>query len=555
MTSGSYALVGRTITMAGSVDAKAVIITDGRIAAVGGDDVLATAEAAGLPTERLPAGHVLMPGFVDAHVHFEGIATGRGRGIDCRVPGIRTIPELLERLSEGLAAGRTSGGWLIGYGNLFFDQKLAEHRLPRRDELDSVSTRVPIVVHCGGHTSVLNTPALELAEAERFLSGAAGLWGAPVIGIGADGHPSGVVSEIDRLLPISEPDPSEHETHLRVGFGELFTRYGVTTIGEMAESHQSVGVLDGLLSRGEIAGRIAAYALAPSFLPLQEASRWAADFSSTAGRDRFHFAGVKMFADGGYSSRNAATRQAYVAEHAPRRGYAGQLNLTRARVAEAVRATREQGVRLAVHGNGTRAQDEILAGVMGAGGALENPPVRVEHLGNVMGARTDVAAWREANVIPVMQPGFLYNFIGDFVPLLLGTPGTSGRMATKTVLEEGVTPVFTSDVALGAEEGGSNPLFNIWCAVARRSYWNLHIEPEESISVAQALRLYTIEGARALGMDDRIGSIEVGKLADIVVLDRDPRAVEVDDLPNIAVERVIVEGDRVFSGDAEGAQS
>ncbi|MCU1639695.1 MAG: hypothetical protein JWL94_2342 [Microbacteriaceae bacterium] len=532
--------------MAGSVDAAAVIVTDGRISAVGGPEVAAQARAAGLAIEQLPDAHVILPGFVDAHVHYEGLSTGRGRGIDCRVPGIRTIDEVLGRLADGLARGLTTGGWLIGYANLFFDQKLAEHRLPRREELDRVSTTTPIVVHCGGHTSVLNTPALELAQAERFLSGAEGLWGAPVIGIGANGRPNGVVSEIDRLLPIPEPDAETHARYLRDGFTDLFTRYGVTTIGEMAESSQSVNLIDGLLTRGEIAGRIVGYALAPSFLPLHEASRWAAEYTSSAGPDSFHFAGVKMFADGGYSSRNAATRQAYVAEHAPRRGYAGQLNLTRARIAEAVRSTREHGIMLAVHGNGTRAQDEILAGVADAGGAQDNLPVRVEHLGNLLGARTDIASWRATNVIPVMQPGFLYNFIGDFVPLLLGSPGTTGRIPTKTILEEGVTPVFSSDVALGAEAGGSSPLFNIWCAVARRSYWDLHVEPEEAITVAQALRLYTIEGARALGMQDRIGSIEVGKLADVVILDRDPRAVPIDELPSIEVEKVFVGGKVAF---------
>lgn len=83
--------------------------------------------------------------------------------------------------------------WLVGYGNLFYDQKLAERRLPTRDELDSVSITHPIVVHCGGHVSVLNSAALELARVERFLGGSTeGLWGGrPVVELDSAGRQPG----------------------------------------------------------------------------------------------------------------------------------------------------------------------------------------------------------------------------------------------------------------------------------------------------------------------------------------------------------------------------
>jgi hypothetical protein len=124
----------------------------------------------------------------------------------------------------------------------------------------------------------------------------------------------------------------------------------------------------------------------------------------------------------------------------------------------------------------------------------------------------------------VLQPAFLHNFMGDFVPMLLGDAGTRGRLALRTILDQGVVPAASSDVGLGAEADQSDPLFGIWCCMARRGYWDRVIEPDEAITFAEALRLFTLEGARALGLDAEIGSLEPGKLADIVILDRDPRA-------------------------------
>jgi predicted amidohydrolase YtcJ len=127
------------------------------------------------------------------------------------------------------------------------------------------------------------------------------------------------------------------------------------------------------------------------------------------------------------------------------------------------------------------------------------------------------------------------------VPMLLGDAGMSGRLALRTILDEGVLPAASSDVALGAEVEQSNPLFGIWCAMERRGYWGWRIEPEQAISFAEALRLYTLEGARALGLDAEIGSLEVGKRADMVVLDRDPRT-DPGELRQTAVDTVYVDG-------------
>jgi predicted amidohydrolase YtcJ len=537
------AITGRIVTVTGAADAEALLIRDGRIEEVGDRGIAARAAEAGIEVRDV-GDRLVLPGFVDPHVHLRHLAVGRGRGIDCRFPGCKTIADVLDALRDGLA-GVAPGQWLIGYGNLFFDQKIADRRFPAREELDSVSDRIPIVLHLGGHASVLNTPALRLARVERFLAGAAGGWGAPVVETDSAGQPTGLVAEIDPMLPISPPSPEEAQDYLADTYRELFTRAGVTTFGEMAESTAAAGELDTLIAGGRMTARGVLYLMVPAALPLAGAIEWVSAYRSRSGASRLRAAGVKMFADGGYSSRNAATRTPYVPDHAPRPGYRGRLNLTYPAISAAIEASRAAGVQLAVHTNGTLAQDEVISAVLGSGRPPGSPLIRVEHLGNVLGSPDDIASWRRADVRPVLQPAFLHNFVGDFVPMLLGDAGTTGRLALRTILDAGVQPAASSDMGLGGEAEQSSPLFGIWCCMARRGYWDRAIEPHERISFAEALRLFTLEGARALGLDGEIGSLEPGKRADVIVLDRDPRSC-LDDVRQALVDSVYLDGAEVL---------
>jgi predicted amidohydrolase YtcJ len=540
---GTVAVVGRVISVNGRADAEALLIRDGRVAAVGSRRIAEEAQRGGIEVHDYGE-RAVVPGFVDPHVHLELYAVARGRAVDCRVPGCKTVDDVLDRLSSAVD-DVADGDWLLAYGNLFFDQKLAERRLPTRRQLDRISRTVPIQIACGGHTSVLNSKALELAQVERFLNGAAGLWGSPVVQLDEHGEPTGVVSEIDQLLPVPPVPPEELRTHLRTTYSELFTQYGVTTFGEMLSSFDSVDVFDDLIAGGDIAARGVLYPLVPSAGPLEEACDWVASYRSRSGTGRLSAAGVKLFADGGYSARNAATRTPYVAEHSPYADYRGRLNMSQGDVVRAVKASRARDIQLAIHANGPRAQDEIVAALLSLPGPLEHRPVRIEHAGNLVNDPADLEGFRRANVVPVLQPIFLYNFMADFVPMLLGDAGTRGRLPLRSMLDDGNGPVASSDVGPGAEEEQSNPMFSIWECMARRSYWGLHIEPEQAISFAEALRLHTIEGARALGLDSEVGSLEVGKLGDVAVLDRDPRGAGLQEVRETKVDAVYLNGDRV----------
>jgi predicted amidohydrolase YtcJ len=536
-----FALTGRIVTVTGTADAQAVVVRGGRIESVGGRELAEQARAAGLPVRDVGE-RLVLPGFVDPHMHLQHISLGRGRGVDCRFPGCATIPDVLDALQAGLA-DISGDEWLVGYANLFFDQKIAERRYLTRAELDRVSDRVPIVLHMGGHASVLNTPALRLAGVERFMAGAAGGWGSPVVEVDGSGAPTGLVAEIDPMLPIPAPDAATVEGYVADTFHDLFTTHGVTSFGEMVESTDSAALLERLIASGRLPARAGLYLMSPAALPLAEATSWVSGHRP-ADPDRLRALGVKVFADGGYSSRNAASRTPYVLDHAPHPGYHGRLNLPYASIREAIATTRAAGVQLAVHTNGTAAQDEALAAVLGSGDPADHPAVRIEHLGNVLDSPRDLATWRRAGVRPVLQPAFLHNFVGDYVPMLLGDAGMTGRLPLRTILDAGVLPAASSDVCLGAETEQSNPLFGIWCLMARRSYWGRHVEPEEKVSFSEALRLFTLEGAKALGMDDRIGSIEPGKFADLVVLDRDPRT-DAEEVRRTRVDSVYLQGHEV----------
>lgn len=545
-------ITGRIATVTGTADAEAILIADGRIEEVGDRRIAEQARAAGIEV-RDAGDRLVLPGFVDPHIHLRHLAVGRGRGVDCRFPGCKTVSDVLDALADGLA-DVPDGGWLIGYGNLFFDLKIADRRVPTRAELDSVTGSVPAVLHLGGHASVLNTEALRLARVERFLSGAAGGWGAPVVELDGTGQPTGLVAEIDPMLPIPEALPAAVDEFLAGTYRDLFTRFGVTAFGEMVESTRAASELDRLIGTGRIPARGTGYVMVPAAMPLSEGIEWVTGQpGGGADAGRLRAAGIKMFADGGYSSRNAASRTPYVRDHAPRDGYRGRLNLTYPAIRGAIEATRAHGIQLAVHTNGTAAQDEVIAAVLGTADPAAGPPVRVEHLGNLLGSPGDIASWRRAGVIPVAQPAFLFNFVGDFVPMLLGDAGSHGRLALRTIIDQGVIPAASSDVGLGAEDGQSSPLFGIWCCMARQGYWGRVLEPDEAISFAEALRLFTLEGARALGLDREIGSLERGKLADLVILDRDPRA-DADEVRQARVDSVYLGGREILGPPTAGTR-
>jgi predicted amidohydrolase YtcJ len=544
MDAERWVLTGDVRTMdAAQPRARAIVVEGDRIADVGGDELLADVREAGLRIVDVGE-KTILPGFVDPHAHVEIGCRALTEMVDCRAPTHRRVSDVLETLRENLWRAEESG-WLVGQANLFFDQKLEDKRLPTREELDSVSKDVAIVIRAGGHTSVLNTKGFEISDVVDY-AGREGMMGGAVIEVDSAGQPTGVISELDKVLPLPEPDEDALRREIREGAEGLFTKFGVTSIGEISESLTGLAMMDDLIRSDELPIRFSVFLWTPGTMDFEAALDWESHLKLQSGPQWMDVRGVKMFADGGYSARNAAARTPYVEKYAVSKGSRGQINLSAARVADAIARTREVGLQLAVHANGERAQDEVCAGVI-AVGQTDDPRLqtRIEHAGNLVTTNETVDAWREAGILPAPQPVFLYNF-GDFFPVYLGEPGRRGRFPFRALLDEGWQLSASSDILLGSEERQTNPLFSVWCCLKRESFFGEIIDPEQRITIEEALRMHTINAALALGQEKERGSIAAGKLADLAVLAESPYDVDVDRLPDIHVDSVFVGGRRIY---------
>lgn len=533
----------RTMTDGGRGIAHALLIEEGRIVRTADDP-------ASLPR---PEGAVvidvgdrtIMPGFVDAHAHIELSSVAHDM-VDCRVPRRRSIADVLDALSDAIRELQPEDQWLLGQANLFFDQKLEDHRYPTRAELDSASSTVAIAIRAGGHASLLNSRALELINADRLQTGQRGFTGAMVIDKSDDGAVSGLVSEVDKYLPERHSTRAALKDSIRRGVLDLWTRYGVTTICEMSETLTGLTCLDELIDSGEAAARVVCYIMAPTTMPVDDAYRWNERFILRSAPDRMTVRGIKMFCDGGYSARNAATLQPFIDERAVAEYPYGQINLPRDVLTGIITRTRELGMQLAVHTNGERAQAELAAAVVAAGASSGEPRVRAEHAGNLLTDWSTVAAWREANLVPVPQPAFLYNF-GAFIPKVLGQSVDDGQFRFRSLLRDGWRLAAASDMCVGAEERQSNPLFGVWCSVRREGFTGAPVgDVAERLDVGEALLMHTQYAAEALGVAAECGTLEPGKVADLIVLDRDPFDIATDDIPRIRVDEVFLAGAPVY---------
>jgi predicted amidohydrolase YtcJ len=542
----------RAITMGPEeIEGPAAIgIRDGRITAVVSRSRLD--ELVGPDTQVVDtAGRTVMPGFVDPHAHSEVAAKADHWMVDVRAPGCAGVEDVLDVLRDNLDS--TRDGWLVAQANLFFDQKLQDRRFPTRAELDAVSKDVAVAVRAGGHLTILNSKALELAGIDdQYEAVSYSITGKPLVQRDADGVATGVVSEMDKLLPLPTLSEKESRTAIENGIRDLFTRHGVTTIGEISESPAGLAVMDAAVAAGRINARMHVYLWVPGTVSLDEAcdgGRWS---WLRAQRDRFRIHGVKMFADGGYSAANAALTRPY-ASH----GHGcGEMAVTAEELTQAVRQTWESGLQLAVHANGDRAQLEVCSAVTAAGprpaGALRP---RIEHAGNFVPDYDELtSAWRAADIIPVPQPVFIQNF-AEFLPTYVGEYARDRQFPFRRLLADGWPLSGSSDVWVGSEQRQTQPFFSVWCCVNRLSFHDNPIVADEAVDVVDALRMHTLGGATVLGEADSRGSLEPGKLADLIVLDRDPRDVAVAEIPDIAVDEVFLGGTSVYLREGSGAAS
>lgn len=536
---------GRVITMqnVASPDMHAVAVRGERIMRVLRRDE--TARLTGPETRVIDLGdRPILPGFVDVHAHSETVCRTDYETIDCRAPECPDVEAVCDALSDG---AREREGWIVGQANLFLDRKLKDGRMPSRADLDRVSRDRPVAIRAGGHISVLNSKALELAGIDRnYVPPSFSLSGLPSIDRDAGGEPTGVVKEMDSILPFATTTKAQLPAALQRGLHKYFTRFGVTTIGEISESVDAIETMGDLANSGELPVSYRVYIWAPGTLKLEEAANWREHIRLDAKDAAIRIQGIKLFSDGGFSAKSAATTCPYLGTN----GACGEIAFPKYFFRRAVELSQPAGLQLSVHANGDRAQEWLCQCIDELGGTSGGRTrTRIEHAGNLLPRERTAEWWARAGVIPVPQPVFIYTF-GEYFPDYLGEFGAKGRFPFKSLLAQGWRLNASSDVWVGSEREATNPLFSIWCCLKRQTYSGSFIDPNQALTLDQALRMHTIDAAATLGEEDVKGSLAPGKFADIIALDKDPYAVSVDEIRRLKVDFVASRG-KVFLDDTQ----
>ena len=515
--------------------AGALAARDGRIVALGSSAELEPLRGADTVVVDA-AGATVLPGLIDAHGHFGHVARSMATAVDCRTPPVGSIADLLDRAAERVRSV-APGTWILLQGTTFQDELLAERRFPTPGELTGVSRDRPIVYRSSIHNLVVNRCALELAGIDRDTPEPPGAR----IERDEAGAPTGVLAEMFDRFPIPEPTDGELDDSIADVAWEHYLANGVTSIQEIWDSVQVMRLLGRRVREREIPLRVRGFGWVPLAGSLGDVASGAiADVELQP--DWFEGGGVKLFVDGGTSSHTAAFYQEYL--DAP--GKRGALTYELAELVECIRDSHAAGAQVALHAAGDLAQDIALAAFEFADVEADaNLRPRIEHGANTAWSAQRTAWCKRLGVLPVPNLGFIYNY-GEFWPRSLGERRSRDCVPLRTLLEEGFEVPGTSDTT-GGDPRLLNPFHNMWCAVSRTTFAERVIDPAQRITREQALTMYTRFAAHAGFWEGARGTLEGGKLADVVVLGQAIDEVGDEDFAELSVAHTIVDGKLVYS--------
>jgi predicted amidohydrolase YtcJ len=542
---------GRIITVdAKDSVAEAVAIRDGKIVAVGTN---AQIEArAGPGTERLDLhGLTATPGLLDAHCHFASGGVNRLFVVDVSYPSVKSIADVAAKVGERAARTRP-GAWITGRG--WDEGKLAERRYINASDLDPVSPEHPVwLTHTTGHYGVANSLAVRLAGITRDTPDPPG----GTIDRRPDGTPTGVFKEAAAALVahlVPKITAEQWQEAIRSQAREL-NQEGMTGLKEPGVGPDVWDAYQHVRAEGALTVRV--FALWDSGDSLDEAralitrvAPFTRPYRST-GDDRLVSGGIKLYMDGSGGARTAWVydewNRSYREKDAGNRGYP---LLAPEVIREQIRLYHDAGLHVGVHAIGDRAIDWVVDSYALA---LKSQPTRgLRHAIIHANIPTDHAIATMAELQRTYDAGYpepsstFMWWIGDTYAGNFGPERCRRLDPFRTFVAKGIRWAGGSDFDVTPFPAR----YGIWAAMTRETLLGTYgPDPygrDEAVDVRTALRSYTIWAARQMFLEDKIGSIEVGKYADIAVWDKDLYRVPVAEIKDLQCRMTLFQGKVVY---------
>ncbi len=509
---------------------EAVAVKDNKILAVGNNAEIKA--FVGDQTQIIDLkGKSLLPGFIDSHIHLTLYGTNK-LGVSCKESHIHSINDVLADL--GRKAKQTpKGEWVRAWG--FNETVIDEKRFPSRHELDQISIEHPImIIRTCAHISVVNSKALELAGINDTTPDPEG--GKIVRDV--RGKVTGVLMETAHMNMFEKAKYSDEE--LRKGMSlasKDFISAGITSIHDAGGyGPNNLRIMQEAVRSKDVKLRV--YAIVGALNNSEDFVKkmTQAGIITGLGDEKFRIGPAKVFTDGSSSGPTIATRQSYTSDP---NNY-GILYFSQEELNHILGEAHRKGFQITAHAQGDRAIELMLNCIEEA---LRQHPRddhrhRIEHAG--ITPPDLLKHMKKLGVIPIPNPSFFYEF-GDGYIKNYGER-VHHMFPVRSFIDEGVIAAGGSDSPVTTH----NPLMGIHVGVNRESRSGHGVGTNQRISVMEAIKLYTWNGAYASFEEDIKGSIEIGKLADFVILSDSILDVSSKNIKDIQVDMTVIDGEIVY---------
>jgi predicted amidohydrolase YtcJ len=535
--------------------AEAIAIKDGRIVAIGSDeDIFRWVESG--KTKIIDAeGMPVMPGLYDSHVHIAGASSSE---ISAPIPEFTSLTAVYEFIKA--KASLPEDQWIVvPYA---FPTRVVEQRFPTKAELDAADSKHPVFYHAGP-AGVVNTKALEVSGITKATANPPG---GIVVKDPVSGEPTGMLrgspalSLLKRVPSIDADNPPEAKRDAMVKLLQLYNRYGITSVADRNTSRDSLNEFLAIQKDGKLTMRIT---ISPSFGAGGSREQIAKKLEGMAagdgrygptgvGDDWIRVGPIKLFLDGGMLNGSAYMREPWPkgpAYQVVEEDYHGLLFIQPEQLKIVLEEAAKRGWQMTAHTAGEGAMDVLLDAYNATNDKTAIKDLRwcITHAN--FPSQRNLELCRKLGVCADVQPAWLYKD-GAFMVKVLGEARVKWFQPYKTWLDY-TTIGGGSDHMIRTDSIKStnpwNPWLGMWVAMTRETELGAPLNVAEQLTREQAIRLYTLNNAYLHHEEKEKGSIEIGKLADVILIDRDILRCPVDEFLRVKVLGTIVGGKLVYA--------